>query len=58
MLTPPSPSTLSSTFVIDSDHEIQTCLGIFSWLMHTTQKNKQAGVSIKRILSLAGTIMK
>ena len=47
-----------STFVIDSDHEIQTCHGIFSWLMHTTQKNKQAGVSIKRILSLAGTIMK
>lgn len=39
-------TTLSSTFSIDSDREIQTCLGVFSWFVRTKKKkNRQTGVS-------------
>lgn len=42
-------TTLSSTFSIDSDREIQTCLGVFSWFVHTKKKKEQTSWSLKKI---------
>ena len=41
--------TLSSTFSIDSDREIQTCLGVFSWFVQTKEKKEQTSWSLKKI---------